>query len=72
MTGRSTTLGPWTTLMDNLMDGYVPVHEVSHRELPTGFSGVATSKRLTRPLALPCLFRVSFILKNAQAAAIST
>jgi hypothetical protein len=23
--------------MDNLMDGYAPVHEVSHRELPTGF-----------------------------------
>ena len=40
MTGRSTTLGPWTTLMDNLMDGYAPVHEVSHRELPTGFSDV--------------------------------
>lgn len=34
---RPTTLGPWTTLMDNLMDGYAPVHEVSHRELPTGF-----------------------------------
>jgi hypothetical protein len=26
--------------MDNLMDGYAPVHEVSHRELPTGFSDV--------------------------------
>ena len=58
--------------MDNLMDGYAPVHEVSHRELPTGFSDVTTSKRLTRPLALPWLFRVSFILKNAQTAAIST
>ena len=23
---------PWTTLMENLMDGYVPAHEVSHRD----------------------------------------
>ena len=42
MTGRSTTLGPWTTLMDNLMDGYAPVHEVSqqgiaHRLLGCGY-----------------------------------
>jgi hypothetical protein len=36
-TGRPAMLGPWTTLKDNLMDGYAPVHEVSHRELPTGF-----------------------------------
>jgi hypothetical protein len=33
---------PWTTLMDNLMDGYVSVHEVSHRELTTGFPDETT------------------------------
>ncbi len=48
--------------MDNLMDGYAP-----STRFPTGIAhrlAVRLYKRLTRPLALPWLFEVRFILKT--------